>query len=136
MRKPVPNPNSDTLPYWQGCARHELPYQQCAGCGHVQFPPRKRCTHCGCANPAWKVSQGTGSVFSFTVVHRPVTAAFKADTPYVVALVDWHEGFRTMANVLGCASDDVHIGMEVKVSFEAMEDSEYLLPQCRRRHHD
>ena len=38
--------------------------------------------------------------------------------PYVLAVVELEEGPRMMTNVVGCAPDDVRIGMPVVVEYE------------------
>lgn len=52
---------------------------------------------------------------------RP-TPAFKADTPYAIALVDLDEGFRLMVNVRGGAGAPLAIGARVRIVFEARGD--------------
>jgi len=66
----------------------------------------------------WVKASGHGTVLSFTIVYRPVTQAFAADVPYVVALITLDEGPQLMSNVVGCAPETVHIGMPVEVTFE------------------
>ena len=39
--RPLPQPNADTRPFWDGCAAGELRYQCCDRCGQVQLIPRK-----------------------------------------------------------------------------------------------
>ena len=55
---------------------------------------------------------------SFTVVYRPVTTAFAADMPYIVALIQLAEGPQLMSNVVECEPERVTIGMAVAVTFE------------------
>ncbi len=55
---------------------------------------------------------------SFTVVYRPVTTAFAADVPYVVALIQLAEGPQLMSNVVECGPERMTIGMAVAVTFE------------------
>ena len=62
-----------------------------------------------------------------TVVHRAPSAAFKADVPYAIALVDLDEGFRMLANVVGTAPETVRIGDRVRLVFEPR--GEVALPQ-------
>jgi uncharacterized OB-fold protein len=66
----------------------------------------------------WVEASGHGTVLSFTIVYRPVTPAFAADVPYVVALIRLDEGPQMMSNVVGCAPEKVYIGMPVEVTFE------------------
>lgn len=116
--KPVPVPTRETRPYWEGCKSHELRIQRCAACGHYQFYPRLYCTACMSDTVEWVKASGGGKVLSFTIVYRPVTQAFAADVPYVVALITLDEGPQLMSNVLGCPPEKVHIGMPVEVTFE------------------
>jgi uncharacterized OB-fold protein len=66
----------------------------------------------------WVKASGRGKVLSFTIVYRPVTRAFAAEVPYVVALITLDEGPQMMSNVVGCAPESVHMGMPVEVVFE------------------
>ena len=116
--KPIPVPTRETQPYWEGCKQHELRIQQCTACGHSQFYPRLYCTACMSERVEWVNASGHGTVLSFTIVYRPVTQAFAADVPYVVALITLDEGPQLMSNVVGCAPETVHIGMPVEVTFE------------------
>ncbi|MBK4720852.1 Zn-ribbon domain-containing OB-fold protein [Azospirillum sp. YIM DDC1] len=128
--KPVPLVTADTRAFWDACAEGVLTYQRCAACGHVQFPPRPFCTECRAAGPVTERSAGLGAIHSFTIVHRAPTPAFKADTPYALALVDFDEGFRLMVNLRGCPPEDARIGLRVRVLFEPLAGGG-ALPQVR-----
>jgi hypothetical protein len=128
--KPIPVPTRETQPYWDGCKKHELRIQQCAACGHYQFYPRLYCTACMSDRVEWVNASGRGTVLSFTIVYRPVTQAFAADVPYVVALITLDEGPQMMSNVVGCAPEKVHIGMPVEVTFEDWTE-EVSVPKFR-----
>ncbi|MFO1188242.1 MAG: Zn-ribbon domain-containing OB-fold protein [Alphaproteobacteria bacterium] len=132
MSKPVPAINGDTVEFWRGCNAERLLYQHCETCGHVQFPPRSLCVKCHGRGLAWRESARRGHIHSFTVVHRPPTAAFKADVPYVLALVDLDEGFRIMCNLIGCPPEKAAIGLAVRITFEARGEGEarQLVPQA------
>ncbi|ALH67998.1 hypothetical protein B3640_3425 [Bordetella pertussis] len=122
MDKPPITPNAESLPFWQGCRDHRLRYQQCASCGTVQRIPRAVCTHCHGRALQWRDSAGQGVVLSHTTVRRAPTPAFKADTPYAIALVDLDEGFRLMVNVRGGAGAPLAIGARARIVFEARGD--------------
>lgn len=128
MDKPIPRPTAETAPFWEGCRRGELLYQRCRACGHAQFYPRSLCAACSATDLEWLPSSKRGTIHSFTVVQRAPTEAFKADVPYVLALVDLEEGFRMMLNVLGASPDQVRIGQPVRIVFEAR--GEERLPQA------
>ncbi len=128
--KPVPVPTLETRPYWEGCQRHELRIQRCAACGQHQFFPRIYCSKCFSDRVEWVTASGRAKVLSFTIVRRPVSAAFAGEIPYVVALVTLDEGPTMMTNIVGCAPDQVEIGMPVEVTFEDWTE-EISIPKFR-----
>jgi len=120
--KLLPTPSPETTPFWAGCREHKLLVQRCSACGHHQFYPRILCTECASDRVDWVEATGRGKVKSFTIVRRPVTAAYADETPYVIALIELDEGPTLMSNVVQCDVDTVRIGMPVAVSFEAWSD--------------
>ena len=127
--KPMPVPDSISRPYWEGANQGEFRFQRCRGCGKAQFYSRYACVHCQSTELQWQVAEGLGRVASFSVIHRAPIAAFMADTPYVLALVDLDEGFRFMCNVLNCDPATVKIGMRVRVCYETRPCTEQKVPQ-------
>jgi hypothetical protein len=128
MQKPIPAATADTREFWDACGRGELMYQICRGCGRAQFYPRRHCAACQADELEWRHSAGLGAVYSHTTVYRAPTPAFKADVPYVIALVDLDEGFRMMVNILGCDPGEVRIGGRVRIVFRA-DGEDMKLPQ-------
>jgi uncharacterized OB-fold protein len=102
-----------TAPFWDGCAEGELRYQRCADCGTANFTPTELCRGCSSRELAWSTSTGRGSVYTWTVVHRPVTPSFT--TPYAVAIVDLDDGYRMLTNIIGIEPQDIHEGLRVRV---------------------
>ncbi len=127
MEKPVPQPNGDSRPFWDGCNAGELRFQRCGACGQPQFYPRALCARCHATDLRWETSSGRGEIHSATTIHRGPTAAFKG-APYVLALVDMDEGFRIMANVLH--ADNAEIGERVRLVFEQRGDQK--IPQVEK----
>jgi uncharacterized protein len=116
---PLPHASSQvSFPFWQGCRSGELRYQRCEACGLSNFPPTEHCRQCLSAELRWKRSGGVGEVYSWTVVHRPVTAEF--EPPYAPAIVTLDEGYQMLTNVIGVAPDDLAVGMRVRVQFHAV----------------
>ena len=128
--KNFPRPTRETLPFWEGCRSGELRLQHCGDCGRHQFYPRLMCSHCNSEALAWVRAGGTGTVSSFTVVRRPVSQAYAAETPYIVALIALTEGPTMMSNLVGCEPDDAAIGMAVEVVFEQWSQ-EITVPKFR-----
>lgn len=64
---------------------------------------------------------GRGRIHSFTVNHQQW---IPGSDPYVIALVTIAEqdDVRLTTNLVGCDASEVHIGMEVEVTFEAHDD--------------
>jgi uncharacterized OB-fold protein len=130
ISKPIPTPTHETRPYWEGCKRHELRIQQCGACGQHQFYPRLYCSKCFSNRVDWVNASGRAKVTTFTIVRRPVSPAFKDELPYVVALVTLEEGPSMMTNIVGCAPEQVAIGMPVVVKFEDWTE-EISIPKFR-----
>jgi uncharacterized OB-fold protein len=128
--KPIPVPTLETRPYWEGCKAHELRIQRCAACAHHQFFPRMYCTQCMSDRVEWVEASGRGKVLSYTIVHRPVSPAFKDEIPYVVALVTLDEGPTMMTNIVGWSPQSLAIGMPVAVTFEDWTE-EISIPKFR-----
>lgn len=125
-RRPLPVADPGTAPYWEGTRAHELRLPKCEDCGEVHFYPRTLCPHCGSSRFAWIATSGRGTVYSFTVVHRPPSPAFKPLVPYVVAVIALDEGPHLMSNVRGCRPEDVRIGMAVTVAWEDVDPAATL----------
>ena len=116
---PVPHASSElSVPFWQGCGAGELRYQRCEACGLSNFPPTEHCRQCLSAELVWERSGGAGEIYSWTVVHRPVTAEF--EPPYAPAIVTLDEGYQILTNVVGVAPEDLAIGMRVRVQFHSV----------------
>jgi uncharacterized protein len=127
---PVPHASSQvSVPFWQGCRAGELRYQRCAACGLANFPPTEQCRQCFSGSLDWSHSDGVGEVYSWTVVHRPVTAEFQP--PYAPAIVTLAEGYQMLTNIVGVSPMDLAIGMPVRVEFHDAGD--VSLPYFRAR---
>lgn len=131
--KPLPAPNSDTQPFWDGCRAHELRAQRCTRCGTFRWPPRALCARCQSWDSEWVRLAGTGRVDSYVVVHHVTNAAFADDVPYAVAHVTLDgtdEQVRILSNVVGVPPERVSVGMHVEVVFDDVT-AEVTLPKFR-----
>ena len=128
--KPLPVPDIDSAPYWEGCRQHRLIIQRCTECGHSRFPPTGMCPHCRSVNFEWITALGRGRLYSWIVVRHPVPREIYAnDVPYVVALVDLEEGVRISTNMI-CPPDALMGDMPVEVFFDDVSP-ELTLPKFR-----
>ena len=125
---PLPRPTPLSRPHWDGCRKGVLRVQHCRDCGQHVFIPAPLCTRCQSEALDWVETSGTGTVYSYTVVHRPPRPQFRV--PYVVAIVEMAEGWHLLTNLLDVEPEAVEIGMPVRVSFERLSD-EITLPYFR-----
>jgi hypothetical protein len=128
--KPLPVVDPESAPYWAALKERRLILKHCRDCGRHHFYPRALCPHCHSDALEWADASGRGSIYSYTVARRPAGPAFKADAPYVVAVVDLDEGARMMTNIVTDDVESVRIGQRVAVAFEAVTD-EITLPKFR-----
>lgn len=128
MDKFLPRPTPESAPFWQGCRDHKLLLQYCTACGKHQFYPRVICANCMSEQLEWREASGRGTVETYTIVTRPVSDAYAADVPYVIALITLEEGPRMMSNVIGCDVESVRCGVVVEVVFERWSD-EITMPK-------
>jgi len=106
--------------FFEGAAAGELRLQQCSACGAFRFPPKPVCGSCRSAKWEWAAVSGRGTVYSFVVVHQSANPAYAERVPYDVVLVEPDEapGVRIIGNTVGCALEDLAVGMPVEVAFE------------------
>ena len=129
-RIPLPRPTRVSAPHWEGCRSGELRVQRCRACGAYVFVPAPVCTSCFAGDLEWVASSGCGTVYSYTVVHRPQRPEF--EVPYAVAIVELDEGWHMLTNLVDCDFDAIEVGMPVEVSFREMSE-EITLPMFRPR---
>ncbi len=72
---------------------------------------------------------GKGIVYSWVTYHESPHPAFKA--PYSVVLVELEEGMRIVSNLVDVTPDEIEIGMEVSVVFDAVTE-EMTLPKFKK----
>ena len=120
--KPIPVPTLHSKPYWDATKKRVLTIQRCADCHHYIFYPRRICNYCRSDNLEWKPVSGKGKIYTYSVVHRPVSKAFASEVPYVVAIVELDEGARMMANVVECDPEKLQINDRVSVVFDPVSD--------------
>lgn len=122
----LPAVGPDNEHFWHGGADGELRFLRCGDCQSYVHPPVPVCPECLGRTLAAEAVSGRGRVHTYTVNHHPWVPGF--DPPYVVAIVDIEEqaGLRLTTNIVGSASEDVYIGMPVRVLFEARDDGIFI----------
>lgn len=131
---PAPAVTDDTRPFFEAALEHRLVIQRCASCGTHRHPPRPLCPYCHSFAAAWTEVPGTGTLFTYAVVHQPLMPALVDVVPYVVAMVelDGTGGTRLTSNLVDAPLDSLGAGLPVEVTWEDMSPS-LTLPRFRLR---
>jgi len=119
-KKPLPEINADTKPFWDGCIEHQLRFQKCQICNHVRWPASILCPRCYSSDTDWVIASGKGKVYTFVVFRYAYHKAFKNDLPYVTAVVELEEGPHLLTNIVDCGPEEVYCDMPVEVKWEAI----------------
>jgi uncharacterized OB-fold protein len=127
---PLPRPTALSRPHWEGCREGVLRVQRCQDCGTYVFIPQPCCTSCLGERLEWVESSGRGTLYSYTIVHRPQQPVF--EVPYTVVVVELEEGWHMLSNLVDCDPDEIEIGMPLEILFREMSD-EITLPLFRPR---
>jgi uncharacterized OB-fold protein len=126
VERPSPAPDSVTEPYWSAAREHRLVMPRCQDCAKHHFYPHTLCPFCASPRLEWAQVSGSGTLYSFTIVNRAPSPAFAPEVPYVVAIVELDEGPHMMSNLVGCAPEQVKVGLRLKVAFREIGDSATL----------
>jgi uncharacterized OB-fold protein len=108
-------PSPVTAPFWNACRESVLLYQRCDRCHAPTFPPAEHCRECLARDQRWERSAGNGWLYSWTIVHRPVTPTFS--TPYAPAIVTLAEGYQMVTNIINTTPRQLRLDLPVRVSF-------------------
>jgi hypothetical protein len=125
-----PLPNQLTSSFWEGARNGELLIQQCQDCGHYNHPPQVVCGWCASANLEPKPVMGTGSILSWTTAMvRPGSGGGTPSHVNIVVELDVQPGILVVGKVPFPPPSWAVIGAPVKVRFEPLGDTGYVLPQ-------
>src|SRR5262249_15576750 len=102
--------------------------QACSDCGRLRHPPRPMCPHCGSLQSEPRGLAGTGTLYSYGILHHPQHPAF--DYPVLAALVELDEGVRLVRSLVDAEPAAVRVGMRVVVTFVPTADR-VLIPVFR-----
>ena len=93
---------------------------RCRACGAHFFPVRQVCAGCLGSDLESVRFSTAGTLYTYTVVHRPVAPG--QDLPFVIAVVelDGAEGVRLISNLVDTPPEELRVGMAVEVVWEDM----------------
>jgi uncharacterized OB-fold protein len=131
---PLGTSGPDEAPFWAACQHRELRIQHCAACGLHRHPPGPFCPRCRSGATDWALVPGTGTVFSYTIVHHSAHSALRQAVPYNVAVVmlDGADTVRLVSNVVDVPPEQMAIGLRVQLAWEDAAEGR-VLPRFRRQ---
>lgn len=106
--------------FWDYIDQQELRLQQCADCGEWRFPAGPVCPACLSDEFAWEAVSGEGEIISYVVFRKQYFDAY--EPPYNVASIELAEGPLFMSNIIGISIDELDIGQDVSLVFEAVTE--------------
>ena len=119
---PAPIANPENQEYFDACATGTLLVGKCNSCGEYHFYPRRLCPHCFSDQVTWAPARGTGTIYTYSTMHRGVPV------PYTIAYVTLDEGVSMMTNIVNFAPGSLAIGQKVKVVFRDTEGGTTKVP--------
>ena len=127
-RRRVFEEKSSTLsgPFWEATRHQQLVLPWCTRCERAIWFPREICPHCQGTVFEWRPASGDGHVRTVSVHHQPGVDPTVGDGPHAVAMVELPEGVRMMSPIVGCALEDITVGMAVRVTWLQLEDGRHL----------
>ena len=117
----LPRLDDENRFFWTSGADGVLRILRCNNCGFYIHPPGPICPRCLSRDVAPQRVSGRGRVETFTINYQQW---IPGSDPYVIAWVSLEEqpSVRLSTNLIDVEVEDVHIGMEVAVEFEEVED--------------
>ena len=118
----LPHLTDSNREFWQGGEHGELRFWRCQECAHYIHPPQPVCPMCHSKSLAVEPVSGRATLATYTVNHQAWMPG--PELPYVVGIIEIVEqpSVRLTTNIVGCAIDDVRIGMPVRAVFEHHAD--------------
>ena len=123
MPRPMPIPTPTTQPFWDALAQHRIRIQYSPSSDRWVFYPRILAPGTLADDLEWREISGAGSLYTFTVCHRPVSPHFADDVPQILAVVQWDEGPRFSTEIVNAAIEDLRVGMRVQPVFTDYPDA-------------
>jgi uncharacterized OB-fold protein len=118
--RPAPLITDDNEGFWSAATDNRLVGQRCVECQEFHHPPRPMCPKCHSVDHEWIELMGTGTLYSYAILHHPQHPAFAY--PLIAALVELDEGIRLVSNLVDIEPAAVRIGMPLEVAFAPVDE--------------
>ena len=111
----TPQPNPETEQFIEAARQGKLLIGRCLDTGKAFYYPRSVSPFTLSGNVEWIEAAGRGTIYTFSYMPR-------APEPFAIAYVELEEGPMVLTNIVDCDSDDLKIGLPVKLVFKSTED--------------
>ncbi len=91
-KKPLPEIQPYSQPFWDGTRENKLLIQHCNACDANIFYPRRDCPECWSQDLGWIEASGRATVYTYSVTYEGVEEKFVEDLPIILAWIDLPEG--------------------------------------------
>tara|TARA_B100000700_G_C14883178_1_gene779078 strand:+ start:94 stop:489 length:396 start_codon:yes stop_codon:yes gene_type:complete len=102
--------------FWEQAQESILVRPVCGSCDKSFFSPQVLCPNCQSDTWEYQKSSGEGTIYSYTVVHRPPDDSFP--NPLIIADIELDEGWRMFSWIVKCDPNEFDIGSKVKAHFQ------------------
>jgi len=115
MTTTVEGTDPESAEFWAGVVSGVLALRRCSVCAKTFVLPLPSCPRCATPEPEIIQAAGTGTLYSWVVVHHAFDNAFAGQVPYVVAAVALDEGARVYGRLDHVASDELGPGLQLEL---------------------
>jgi uncharacterized OB-fold protein len=102
--------------FWTAAADGSLQLRRCTRCGTHFVLPLPTCPECG-GEPELVLASGTGTLYTWVVVHHAFDADLARQVPYVVGAVELDEGARIFARIEGIDLDELRADTRLSATY-------------------
>lgn len=88
---------------------------RCPKCEAFYFPARSVCARCLCGDIERVALCGSGTLYTYTVIHQSLP---QFETPYVLGYVDLDDNVRVAGQLVGVEADELRLGMRLTTQIE------------------
>ena len=111
--------------------RYALIGAKCKRCNKITFPPSEKC-ECGSIEFVKIRLSGRGKIYTYTIISRgsappEFSEQQRLTGDFPVAIVEFEEGPKIIAQLTDCKPSQVNIGMEVEAVFRRIFDDEGII---------
>ncbi|HUP72965.1 MAG TPA: zinc ribbon domain-containing protein [Acidimicrobiales bacterium] len=111
----------DNRHFYRGWLQRQLLINRCNSCQQWHHPPKPVCPHCWSRDLRPTEVSGRGTIHLLMLLHQgpPAPGVDYSTGPHPVATVELAEqsALRLTSTVVGCATDDIAIGMPVELTW-------------------